>query len=54
LERGKEPKSELKRFGQRLQKEYPELMMEAMNFSRFVKLMVKTKYAAYHFSRFFL
>ncbi len=54
LEQGKEPKSELKRFGQRLQKEYPELMMEAMNYSRFVKIMVRTKYSAYHFSRFFL
>lgn len=50
LERGKEPHRELKEFGQRLTREYPELMDAAIAYSRFVKIMVKTKYLAYYIS----
>ena len=48
LERGKGPKSELKDFGDRLKQEAPELLDAAMCYSRFVRLMVKSKYIAYH------
>lgn len=54
LERGMGPRRELKCFGERLSKEYPELMAAAMSYSRFVKIMVKTKYLAYHISGFLL
>ena len=50
LERGKGPKAELKAFGSRLKKEAPELLDAAMSYSRFVRIMVKTNYAAYHIS----
>lgn len=50
LERGKAPRQELKDFGRRLSREYPELLAAAMDYSRFVKIMVKTNYFAYHFS----
>ena len=50
LERGKGPKAELKAFGNRLKQEAPELLSAAMSYSRFVRIMVKTNYAAYHFS----
>jgi glycosyltransferase involved in cell wall biosynthesis len=48
LDRGKAPYGELKAFGERLQKECPEILSAAMDYSRFVKTMVKTKYRAYH------
>ena len=48
LERGKGPKAELKAFGQRLNQTAPELMKASMAYSRFVWLMVKTNYLAYH------
>ena len=50
LERGKGPKAELKAFGSRLKQEAPELLKAAMAYSRFVRIMVKTNYLAYHFS----
>ena len=48
LDRGKAPYSELKAFGARLEKECPDILDAAMDYSRFVKVMVKTKYRAYH------
>ncbi len=48
LDRGKAPYSELKAFGARLEKECPDILDAAMDYSRFVKAMVKTKYRAYH------
>jgi glycosyltransferase involved in cell wall biosynthesis len=50
LERGKGPHSQLKAFGSRLKKEAPEILEAAMAYSRFVQLMVKTNYFAYHFA----
>lgn len=50
LERGKGPHQELKTFGDRLKQQAPELLAAAMGYSRFVKLMVKSKYLAYHVS----
>ena len=50
LDRGKGPRSELKAFGNRLEQEAPEIMEAAISYSRFVKLMVKTNYFAYHFA----
>lgn len=50
LERGKGPHQELRDFGQRLSREYPELMGAAIDYSRFVKIMVRTNYFAYHFA----
>lgn len=54
LERGKGPHQELKTFGERLKQQAPELLSAAMAYSRFVRLMVKTKYLAYHVSGFLL
>lgn len=54
LERGKGPHRELKAFGTRLKAEAPELLDAAISYSRFVKLMVKTNYFAYHFSGWIL
>ena len=48
LDSGKAPYEELKQFGQRLGRECPEILTAAMEYSRFVKLMVKTKYRLYH------
>ncbi len=48
LDRGKGPYGELKAFGAKLEKECPEILAAAMDYSRFVKIMVKTKYRAYH------
>lgn len=50
LERGKGPKGELKAFGNRLNQEAPELLKAAMSYSRFVRIMVKSNYFAYHFA----
>ena len=50
LERGKGPHSELKTFGGRLKQEAPEILQAAMSYSRFVRLMVKSDYFAYHFA----
>ena len=50
LERGKVPHGELKAFGSRLQQEAPEILDAAISYSRFVRLMVKSKYYAYHFA----
>lgn len=54
LERGKGPKGELKAFGARLKQEAPELLDAAMSYSRFVRVMVKSNYLAYHISGLFL
>lgn len=48
LDRGKGPRSELESFGEKLQAECPEILTAAMAYSRFVKLMVKSKYRLYH------
>lgn len=48
LERGKDPHGEMKAFGTRLRREAPELLKAAMSYSRFVKLMVLSNYAAYY------
>lgn len=50
LKRGKGPKTELRTFGNRLKQEAPELLDAAMSYSRFVRLMVRSNYIAYHFS----
>lgn len=50
LKRGKGPGAELKAFGTRLKQEAPELLAASMEYSRFVRLMVKTNYLAYHIS----
>lgn len=54
LERGKGPYGELKAFGNRLKQEAPELLEAAMSYSRFVRIMVKSNYFAYHFAIFLL
>ena len=54
LERGKGPKAELRTFGDHLKQEAPELLEAAMSYSRFVRIMVQTRYAAYHFAGFIL
>ena len=54
LERGSGPKNELRDFGKRLKQEAPEILEAAMSYSRFVHMMVKTHYFAYHFAGFFL
>lgn len=54
LERGRGPKDELITFGDRLKREAPELMDAAMRYSRFVRVMVKSNYHAYHISGLFL
>lgn len=48
LERGREHYEELKQFGAKLRKECPEILDAAVEYSRFVKIMVKTNYRAYH------
>ena len=48
LDRGKGPRSELESFGNRLKKETPELLDAAASYSRFVRIMVKSNYIAYH------
>lgn len=48
LDRGKEPYAELKQFGAKLEKDCPEILAAAVDYSRFVKIMVKTGYRAYH------
>lgn len=48
LDHGKEPYAELRQFGQRLRQECPEILDAAVDYSRFVKIMVKTGYRAYH------
>ncbi len=48
LDRGKGPYAELKDFGEKLKAQCPEILEAAMGYSRFVKLMVKTNYRAYH------
>ena len=48
LDRGKGPYAELKGFTQRLKQEAPEVLIAAMDYSRFVKVMVKTGCRAYH------
>lgn len=48
LDKGKGPYTELRQFGEKLQKDCPEILTAAMDYSRFVKIMVKTKYLAYH------
>lgn len=50
LERGRGPREELKAFGTRLKQEAPELLTASMDYSRFVRLMVKTNYLAYYLS----
>ena len=54
LERGKGPHQELKAFGQRLWAEAPEILQAAEAYSRFVKLMVKSHYAAYYLAAWLL
>ena len=54
LKHGKGPHGELKVFGSRLKQETPEILEAAICYSRFVKLMVKSNYFAYHFSGLFL
>ena len=48
LDRGKGPYGELKAFGARLKEQCPEILSAAMDYARFVKLMVKTNYRLYH------
>lgn len=48
LDAGKDPYEELKAYGEKLQRECPEILTAAMAYSRFVKLMVATKYRMYH------
>lgn len=48
LDRGKGPYVELKAFGQKLQTECPEILAAAKDYSHFVKIMVATRYRAYH------
>lgn len=50
LEHGKGPHNELKSFGSRLKQEAPEILEASILYSRFVKLMVKSNYLAYHFA----
>ena len=50
LDRGKGPHNELKAFGNRLKQEAPEILEAAAAYSRFVYVMVKTNYFAYHFA----
>ncbi len=47
---GEAPKVQLKAFGSRLKQEAPELLQASMEYSRFVRLMVKSNYHAYHIS----
>ena len=48
LDRGKGPYGELRQFGGKLKTECPEILASAVDYSRFVKVMVKTGYRAYH------
>lgn len=48
LDPGKGPYGELKAFGKRLETECPEILAAAADYARFVKVMVATKYRAYH------
>lgn len=48
LDRGKGPYGELKAFGVRIKEQCPEILSAAMDYARFVKLMVKTNYRLYH------
>ena len=48
LERSREHYEELRQFGAKLRKECPEILDAAVAYSRFVNIMVKTKYRAYH------
>lgn len=48
LDHGKGPYGELRAFGELLRQQCPEILEAAMDYSRFVKVMVKTGYRAYH------
>lgn len=48
LDRSREHYEELRQFGAKLQKECPDVLDAVVEYSRFVKVMVKTKYRAYH------
>ncbi len=54
LDRGNGPKNELKAFGTKLRAQCPDILEAAVSYSRFVKLMVKTNYGAYHVANWFL
>lgn len=54
LDRSREHYDELRIFGSRLKQECPEVLDAAVNHSRFVKVMVKTGYRAYHIAQFLM
>ena len=54
LDRGKGPYGELCAFGEKLQRECPEILKAAVVYSRFVKIMVKTGYRAYYVAGFLM
>lgn len=54
LDKGKGPKNELRQFGQKLKTQCPEILNAAMDYSRFVKIMVRSRYQAYHIAGLFL
>lgn len=51
LDRSREHYKQLRDFGDHLKQECPEILEAAVNYSRFVKIMVKTGYRAYHIAQ---